>query len=77
MKAGLTNSGSEVFLGIIALRLAVVGLAGLALSVLPERRLDCQSVCQCVTPLRSETSASIRAAPEVEDEALKDMRLHD
>jgi hypothetical protein len=78
MKANSAASESEVFLSIVAIRLAAVALLSLALLVLPARPRDLQLAC--LGPGSTEPRLQIAPATgqqRVNDETLRDMILHD
>ncbi|MDE5441735.1 hypothetical protein GWG65_09795 [Bradyrhizobium sp. CSA207] len=77
MRTHSTTGGSELLLGVIAIRLAVLVLAGWSLALLPRQARDGNVGC-------GPQAASIEApAPpkmirsHVSDPSFDDMRLHD
>jgi hypothetical protein len=76
MRTHATISGSELLLGAIAIRLAVLVLVGWSLTLLPREARDGEAVCFPSAVMRSEAPAKA-AGPRVADAALDDMRLHD
>ena len=78
MKANSAVSESEVFLSIVTIRLAAAALLGFTLLVLPARPRDLQLAC--LGPGSTEPqlqAAPATGQPRVNDEALRDMILHD
>jgi hypothetical protein len=78
MKANSGACGSEVFLSIVTIRLAAAALLGFTLLVLPARPRDLQLAC--LGPGSTEPqlqAAPATGQPRVNDEALRDMILHD
>ena len=78
MNGKSTACASEVFLSIVAIRLAAATLLSLALLVLPARPRDLQLACLGA----GSTEPQLQAAPaagqaRVNDERLRDMILHD
>jgi hypothetical protein len=78
MNGKSTACASEVFLSIVTLRLAAAALLGFTLLVLPARPRDLQLAC--LGPGSTEPqlqAAPVTGQPRVNDEALRDMILHD
>jgi hypothetical protein len=78
MNAKSTACASEIFLSIVAIRLAAATLLSLASLVLPARPRDLQLACLSA----GSTEPQLQAAPaagltRVDDERLRDMILHD
>jgi hypothetical protein len=71
MRTHATISGSELLLGVIAIRLAVLVLVGWGLTLLPRQVRDSQPACFSAPATRIETEPPARTV------ALDDMRLHD
>ncbi|WP_441236700.1 hypothetical protein [Bradyrhizobium sp. 930_D9_N1_4] len=76
MRTHTTISGSELLLGVIAIRLAVLVVVGWSLTLLPQQARDSAPVCSSATrtEARSPTNS---VGPHVADAAFNDMRLHD
>ena len=78
MRTNATMSGSEVLLGVIAIRLAVLVAVGWGLTLLPRQARDGEVACLPSPATRSEARLPATAAgPRVTDAAFDDMRLHD
>ncbi|WGD56115.1 hypothetical protein QA641_20805 [Bradyrhizobium sp. CB1650] len=78
MKTDSTISGSEMLLTVIAIRLAVLVLAGWSLALLPRQTRDGEVACVSSTATRIEAQSSPTAGSvHVSDSALDDMLLHD
>jgi len=76
MRTHATISGSELLLGVIAIRLAVLVLVGWGLTLLPRQARDGAPVC--VPAIKSAAQSSVKTVgPRVADTAFDDMRLHD
>ena len=75
MRTNATISGSEVVLGVIAIRLAVLVLVGWGLTLLPRQTRDPEVACVPLPSTRLE--AQPRAHRHTVDVVLDDMRLHD
>ncbi|MFT4120763.1 hypothetical protein [Bradyrhizobium sp.] len=76
MRIDSKTSGSELLLSVIAIRLAVLVLAGWSLSLLPRQNTD--SLPACIPATRIEAPAPAKmVSPRVGDPALADMLLHD
>lgn len=72
-----TISGSELLLGVIAIRLAVLVLVSWSLTLLPRQARDTETACFS-TATRVEAQSSVTTpGPRVANAALEDMRLHD
>jgi hypothetical protein len=74
MRTHATISGSELLLGVIAIRLAALVLVGWGLTLLP--RQASEPVCAPSSVARIETQHATAGA-RVADAAVDDMRLHD
>jgi hypothetical protein len=71
-------SGSELLLGVIAIRLAVLVLVGWGLTLLPRQVRDGERTCLASPVTRSEAQhPADRVGPRVADAPLDDMLLHD
>lgn len=78
MKSHTTISGSELLLGVIAIRLAVLVVVGWSLTLLPQQVRDTQTACVPSPAAKAEAQFPAKAAgPRVADAAFDDMRLHD
>ena len=78
MRTHSTISGSELLLGVIAIRLAVLILAGWSLVLLPRQARDSELACVASLATRIETRTSPKViSSHVGDVALDDMLLHD
>ncbi|MCJ9706234.1 MULTISPECIES: hypothetical protein [unclassified Bradyrhizobium] len=76
MRTRTTISGSELLLGVIAIRLAVLVLVGWGLTLLPRPAHDSERACLLSPVTRSEAQAkAVRS--QVADAAFDDMLLHD
>jgi hypothetical protein len=78
MRNNATISGSEVLLGVIAIRLAFLVVVGWSLTLLPQQARESEVAC-LQSPL-ARSAARLPAAtvgPRVIDAAFDDMRLHD
>ena len=78
MRTNATVSGSEVLLGVIAIRLAVLVAVGWGLTLLPQQA--CESEVACLQSPLARSAARLPATtvgPRVIDAAFDDMRLHD
>ncbi|WP_027518428.1 hypothetical protein [Bradyrhizobium sp. WSM1417] len=78
MRTNATISGSEVLLGVIAIRLAVLVAVGWGLMFLPQQARESEVAC-LQSPL-ARSAARLPATtvdPHVIDAAFDDMRLHD
>ncbi|TYL94157.1 hypothetical protein FXB40_20270 [Bradyrhizobium rifense] len=78
MRTHATISGSELLLGMIAIRLAVLVLVGWGLTLLPRQARDPEVACisSPTTRLEAQPPASL-AGSRIVDAALDDMHLHD
>jgi hypothetical protein len=76
MRLHTTISGSELLLGVIAIRLAVLVLVGWCLTLLPPQTRNSELACIPAAVTASDAPAKI-VGPHVADAALDDMRLHD
>lgn len=78
MRTRGTISGSELLLGVIAIRLAVLVLAGWSLTLLPRQARDSETACSPSPTTRAEAQLSANTpGPRVADAAFDDMSLHD
>lgn len=78
MKARATISGSELLLGVIAIRLSVLVLVGWGLTLLPHQARDSEPACVASSATRIEAqAAAMTIGSRVADAAFDDMRLHD
>ncbi|MCK1743904.1 hypothetical protein IVA80_24445 [Bradyrhizobium sp. 139] len=78
MRTHATISGSELLLGVIAIRLAVLVLTGWGLTLLPRQVRDSDPACFPSSATRIETQPSAGTiGPHVADTAFDDMLLHD
>lgn len=78
MRTHATISGSELLLGVIAIRLAVLVLTGWGLTLLPRQARDSEAACLPSSAARIEMQPSARTiGPHVADAAFDDMLLHD
>ena len=75
MKTHTTISGSELLLGVIAIRLAVLVLVGWSLTLLPRQTRDSELACLPSSATRVKVKPA--AGSRVADAAVDDMRLHD
>lgn len=79
MRTHATISGSEVLLGVIAIRLAVLVAVGWGLTLLPRQARESEAAC-LPSPVAWGARARLPATtvgPRVTDAAFDDMRLHD
>ncbi|MEK9282525.1 hypothetical protein MTR72_23305 [Bradyrhizobium sp. ISRA442] len=78
MKTDSTMSGSEMLLTVIAIRLAVLVLAGWSLVLLPRHARDGEFACtpSVATRIEAQTSPQVTSL-QVGDSALDDMLRHD
>lgn len=78
MRTQSTISGSELLLGVIAIRLAALVVVGGSLTLLPRQARDSEAACFPSPATRVEAQSSVKkAGPRVADAAFDDMRLHD
>ncbi len=78
MRTHATISGSELLLGVIAIRLAVLVLVGWSLTLLPQQARDNELACLSTSATRTEARPQTSTVgPRVADAAFDDMRLHD
>jgi hypothetical protein len=78
MRTNATISGSEVLLGVIAIRLAVLVAVGWGLTLLPRQARDGEAGCVASPATRGAAwLPATTASPRVTDAAFDDMRLHD
>jgi hypothetical protein len=78
MRTHATISGSELLLGVIAIRLAVLVLVGWGLTLLPRQTHDSEPACfpSSATSINAQAPATTAGSP-VADATFDDMRLHD
>jgi hypothetical protein len=78
MRTHSTISGSELLLGVIAIRLAVLVLVGWSLVLLPRQARDSEaaSVPSLATRIEAQTPPQLISS-HVGDPAFDDMLLHD
>src|SRR5689334_9725811 len=78
MRTRSTISGSELLLGVIAIRLAMLVLVGLALTLLPQQANESNPACFSSSATESEAQLPAKTVgPRIADAALDDMLLHD
>jgi hypothetical protein len=78
MRTRSTISGSELLLGMIAIRLAVLVLVGWSLTLLPRQARDSEPACIPSPAIQIEAQSPARTVgSRVINTALNDMRLHD
>ncbi|UQD69469.1 hypothetical protein JEY40_26035 [Bradyrhizobium japonicum] len=78
MRTHATIGGSELLLGVIAIRLAVLVLVGWGLTLLPRQARDGEAACFPSPATRVEAQSSVKTpGARVADAAFDDMRLHD
>lgn len=78
MRTHTTISGSELLLGVIAIRLAVLVVVGWALTLLPRQARDSELACGASSAARiGAQPAAQTVGSRVADAAFDDMRLHD
>ena len=78
MRTNATISGSEVLLGVIAIRLAVLVVVGCSLTLLPRQARESEAACLSAPVTRGAARLPpTTAGPRVTDAAFDDMRLHD
>ena len=78
MRTHATISGSELLLGVIAIRLAVLVLVGWGLTLLPRQERDSEAACFPSPATRIEVQSSVKTpGARLADAAFDDMRLHD
>jgi hypothetical protein len=77
MRIHATISGSELLLGVIAIRLAVLVLVGWSLTLLPPQTRDSESVCFPTPAARVEAQAVPKSSLHAGDPAVDDMLRHD
>lgn len=78
MRTHATISGSELLLGVIAIRLAVLVVVGWGLTLLPQHVRDREPACLASSATRSEPQLPAETiGPRVADAAFDDMLLHD
>jgi hypothetical protein len=76
MRTHATTSGSELLLGMIAIRLAALVLVGWSLTLLPRQARDSEAACAPATRIEAQLSTKI-ASSRLAEAAFDDMRLHD
>jgi len=78
MRTHATISGSELLLGMIAIRLAALVVVGWSLTLLPRQARDGEAACVASPATRGAARLpAATASPRVTDAAFDDMRLHD
>ncbi|SPP94918.1 MULTISPECIES: hypothetical protein [Bradyrhizobium] len=78
MRTHHTIGGSELLLGVIALRLAVLVLVGWSLTLLPRQTRDSEPACFPGPATRLEAQSLVKTpGSHVANAAFDDMRLHD
>ncbi|WP_246563279.1 hypothetical protein [Bradyrhizobium liaoningense] len=78
VRTDATISGSELLLGVIAIRLAVLVLVGWSLMLLPQQMRDSKPACLPSPATRLETQSLVKTpGSHVADAAFDDMRLYD
>lgn len=78
MRTRATISGSELLLGVIAIRLAALVLVGCGLTLLPRQARDSEPACVASSATRIEAQTpAMTIGSRVADAAFDDMRLHD
>ena len=78
MRTHDTIGTSELLLGVIAIRLAVLVLVGWSLTLLPRQVRDREIACVPAPATRLEAQSLVKTpASRVADAAFDDMRLHD
>ncbi|MDH2399319.1 hypothetical protein QCM77_05070 [Bradyrhizobium sp. SSUT18] len=78
MRTHGATSGSEVLLGVIAIRLAVLVAVGWGLTLLPRQARESEAACLPSAATRGAARLpATTAGPRVTDAAFDDMRLHD
>ena len=78
MRTHATISGTELLLGVIAIRLAVLVLVGWGLTLLPRQGVDGERACLASPAARTEAQLPAKTvSPQFADAALDDMLLHD
>lgn len=77
MRTQSTTSGSELLLGVIAIRLAMLVFAGWSLSLLPRQDYDRDIACFPSPATTIEAQPPKMAASRVANATFDDMRLHD
>lgn len=78
MRTHATISGSELLLGVIAIRLAVLVVVGWGLTLLPRHVRDREPTCLASPATRSEAQLPPKTiGSHVADAAFDDMLLHD
>jgi len=78
MRTHATISGTELLLGVIAIRLAVLVLVGWSLTLLPRQTRDSEPACLPSPATRLEAQSLVKTpGSRVADAAFDDMRLHD
>jgi hypothetical protein len=78
MRTHTTIRGSELLLGVIAIRLAMLVVVGWGLTLLPRQARDSEVACIPSPVARLETQIPAKTAgARVADAVFDDMRLHD
>jgi hypothetical protein len=78
MRTYTTISGSELLLGVIAIRLAMLVLVGWCLTLLPQQARNSEPACFSSSATGSKTELPATTVdPRVADAVIGDMLLHD
>ncbi|SFK12988.1 hypothetical protein [Bradyrhizobium sp. cf659] len=78
MRTQSTISGSELLLSVIAIRLAVLVMAGWSLTLLPRQVHNSEIACLPSPSAKFEAQATAKiAGSRLADTGFDDMRLHD
>jgi len=78
MRTQATISGSELLLGVIAIRLAMLVLVGWSLTLLPQQARNIEPACTPFVAAAGGAQAPVKiAGPRVVDAAFADMLRHD
>ncbi|MBP1092063.1 hypothetical protein [Bradyrhizobium diazoefficiens] len=78
MRTHATTSGSELLLGMIAIRLAALVVVGWSLALLPRQARTVELACTPSVAAAIKTQASVETVgPRVVDAAFDDMLRHD
>jgi hypothetical protein len=78
MRTHATINGSELLLGVIAIRLAMLVVVGWGLTMLPQQARNSEPACFSSSAAGSEAQLSAKpVSPRIADAAFDDMLLHD
>lgn len=77
MRTRATISGSELLLGVIAIRFAALVLVGWGLTLLPRQARDSEPACVSSATMIEAQTPAMTTGSRVADAAFDDMRLHD